>query len=100
MDGRNCGCSCEQCKGGNCHGQTCGGCLHAGGHNWLIRLILGLVILFMVFKIGEAMGEFRGEFAGRGYRTMAPGSYQMMGGYYDGANAYDASDIGNGGLGF
>ena len=92
MDGRNCGCSCEQCKGGNCHGQTCGGCLHAGGHNWLIRLILGLVILFMVFKIGEAMGEFRGEFGGRGYRQMGP---SMMYSTYGGAAAYDASDIGN-----
>ena len=93
MDGRNCGCSCEQCKGGNCHGQACGGCLHAGGHNWLIRLILGLVILFMVFKLGEAMGEFRGEFgSSRGYRTTGP---SMMYSNYGGAAAYDASDIGN-----
>ena|SRR3989344_3800053 len=94
MDGRNCGCSCEQCKGGNCHGQACGGCLHAGGHNWLIRLILGLVILFMVFKVGEAMGEFRGQYGPGSYGNYRMGPSMMYGSNY-GASAYDASDIGN-----
>ncbi|HEY4482639.1 MAG TPA: hypothetical protein VI953_00490 [Candidatus Paceibacterota bacterium] len=97
MDGKNCGCSCEQCKGGSCHGNSCGGCLHAGGHNWLIRLILGLVILFMVFKIGMAVGSFSAGFGGDGvYRSnrMMDGN-PMMNGYYGGAAAYDATDIGN-----
>lgn len=40
---------------------------HGRGHHWLLRLLLGIFILAVVFKVGFELGEFKGEFLGSGY---------------------------------
>jgi hypothetical protein len=65
MASSNCQKSCKMCG----HGMCCG---HR--HFWL-RWLLGLIILAVVFCIGEKIGEFKGEF-GRGFGNYR--GHQMM----------------------
>ncbi len=66
----------------------CGICGH-GHRHFLLRLLLGLVILAVVFGLGVKIGEFKGEFAG-GYGSYY-GHHRMMykGGSQDGWGMMD-----------
>src|SRR3989344_3702111 len=54
---------CNTCGHGNmCCGNNCGG--HGGGGHhrfFLLRLLLGIAILVIVFKVGVEVGELKGE---------------------------------------
>lgn len=103
MDGNNvqngsgsCNCSCGGCKGGMCGTGMIGGLCHGVGHHFLLRIIIGLAILAIVFKMGAELGEFKAEFmGGHNYRY---GNSQMMQGNNYGYNnmmggaAYDSLD--------
>lgn len=89
------GCECGMCEGQcgasmECGGYTCGmGCQHmygmrCGGRHYLLRWVLGIVILVLVFVAGIKLGEFRGLMGGNdgyGYRMMNGRGYNAMPGY-------------------
>ena len=70
------GCMCGMCKGHNMSGTCCGG-HHMG--IYVLRWILGIIIILMIFSLGVSIGEFKGEVMGGG--SIYRGS--MM---YDGYN--------------
>ena len=53
----------NKCCGNNCGGGNCGEG-HGGGHHrhFLLRLIIGIVILMIVFSLGVKIGEFKGMY--------------------------------------
>ena len=79
-------CGQEAVGGSNCCGQ---------GHHrhFLLRMILGIVILMIVFSVGVKIGEFKGEFENNGF-----GGYRMMHGQYQNSYPMDYNYMMNGGL--
>ncbi len=52
---------CNTCVEGNRCGNRCG----EGHHrHFLLRLVIGIAILVIVFKVGVEVGEFKGMFEG------------------------------------
>lgn len=82
------GCDCGQCSGMECGGyEGCGTGYHrmygmGCGRHYVLRWILGILILAFVFIAGIKLGEFRERVwgGGYGYRIMDRG-YNMMPGY-------------------
>lgn len=72
----------EHMQGGSMLCNSCGhGCGNAGGQGhhrfFLLRLLLGLIIIAMVFSLGVKVGEFKGAFDVDGYGYhMRPMMYQ------------------------
>ena len=66
------------CYGNSCGGHGCGQCggngQWGGGHHghFLLRLIIGLVIIGAVFSLGVKVGEFKGMYDGERH------NYRMM----------------------
>ncbi len=83
-NGKMCGCNCGSCSGGRCGGGSMSAWCHGRGHHWLLRFLMGLFILAVVFKVGFAMGEFKGEFIRGGhYRGAMMQDYGAYGSYGD-----------------
>jgi hypothetical protein len=65
-------------KFSRCENCGCMGHSHCGGHyhgHFLLRWLLGIVLLALVFAIGVKVGEFKSEFGGYGHMR---GGYPMM----------------------
>ena len=69
------------------HGHACGSChSHDHGH-YLLRWVLGLIILAAVFGLGVKVGEFKASLEG-GYFQGHMGQYNRMMYWGDQANPY------------
>jgi len=81
--GMSCGSACGSMGGGcgKCGGMSCGGC--RGGHHFLVKKLLMIIILIAVFWAGLKLGELK-ELV-RGYGFYGPdggiGGYRMMNGW-------------------
>lgn len=79
MDNNNESMVCKSCgHGGMCCGNHAYGGGLGGGHHrfFILRMLLGIIILVIVFSVGVKVGELKGQLEGR------YGDYGMMGGNY------------------
>lgn len=89
MCGGMCG-QCNMCDEG-CGEQMCDtGCqqmygMRCGGRHYLLRWVLGILIIVLVFIAGIKVGEFKQDMRanGYGYRMMDSNNYGMMQGRND-----------------
>lgn len=74
-------CSCMDYAG---HHWMCGGGMRSwhGGKFFLLRWILGMIILWMVLLVGIKIGEFKGSVEGSSYGGLR-GNRMMIRGYND-----------------
>ncbi|MDR3642737.1 MAG: hypothetical protein P4L74_03885 [Candidatus Doudnabacteria bacterium] len=68
-------CQCGSCQPGMMHHGCC--CGHGHHRFFVLRWVLGLLILAIVFAIGLKIGEFKGEING-GYYGNYGGGYGQM----------------------
>ncbi len=74
-------CGQESMGGSNCCGQS-------HHRHFLLRMLLGIVILMIVFSLGVKIGEFKGMFENEGF-----GNHRMMRSNYNYDNSYPADSM-------